>query len=187
MDIFYVAVIPVFAVMLCMILHLHHVRKHDLVLYRFCQIRRDLMRYLRQNGYEMNGGDYAAARQLLVALNHIIHDYNLHKSALFNGRQFFRFLHEYDNSSQKVEVVKTDNVKIASLRSEASAALTKAFFVYTPLFKHEIFLKLSIFSLSIVALLGIRKVNYMCGQLKRTEARLKSSHSKNSSHVGCPT
>ena len=64
------------------------IKKHDRVLFRFCQIRRDLMKDLRDR-YDttLNQQEWQAAKFLLEKLNGVIQHYHSHKTTMFNLRK----------------------------------------------------------------------------------------------------
>lgn len=124
-------------------------QKHDYVLFRFCQIRRDLMEELRGRFDTLTPCEYEAAEFLLSALNGIIRHYHNHKITMFNLRKMRRIVESDLQCHQKVrEDVKQQlsrvpsDTKISVLYNDFFRAATVAFLSYTPFIRCEIILRL---------------------------------------------
>ncbi|MGR3985377.1 MAG: hypothetical protein OD817_09070, partial [Gammaproteobacteria bacterium] len=65
-------------------------KKHDDVLFPFCQLRRDINRFLYENVLDgaraISREEYASVRGLLKVVDVTIRNYNRHKTAMFNLR-----------------------------------------------------------------------------------------------------
>lgn len=85
---YYIFMTPVLLMIVAMILRLRALKKHDKVLYAFCQLRRDTMSLIREHNYDLCRQDYIALRDIEDGLSDTIHDYNMHKVYLFNFRKF---------------------------------------------------------------------------------------------------
>ena len=72
----YIAIAPVLIYSLFIIHKFNKLKKHDTVLYRFCQIRRNIMKLLRDNYLDLTVDSYKTLRNLLRNINLAIHDYN---------------------------------------------------------------------------------------------------------------
>lgn len=163
---FYLLFIPSFFASILMIVYLKNIKKHDIVLYKICQVRRDSMQLLRNNWQGMSKEDYLALRKLLDILNSTINSYNEHKIVLFNLRRFFEHVKRYDSFSKEIEPTEMPkNGEIQALYTATFKSLLYGFFAYTPLIKSEIFVKISFLILSLITLLGIEKFNNSIHQL----------------------
>ncbi|MCK5228641.1 MAG: hypothetical protein KAR13_00145 [Desulfobulbaceae bacterium] len=163
---FYLLFIPTFFVSILMVIHLRNLKKHDIVLYKFCQVRRESMQFLRNNWEDLPREEYLALRKLLSVLNTTINRYNDHKTVLFNLRRFIEEVKEFDSFSKKVastEMPKTDEIQ--QLYIATSKSFLYGFFAYTPLIKSEIFVKISIIIISLLTLVGIEKFNNSIHQI----------------------
>ena len=84
------------------------IKKHDRVLFRFCQIRRDLMKDLRDR-YDttLNQQEWQAAKFLLEKLNGVIQHYHSHKTTMFNLRKVRQMiksdLQKYKETQQEIK------------------------------------------------------------------------------------
>lgn len=157
---FYLLIIPVLVSSAFMIHRLRKIKKHDKVLFHFCQIRRDAMELLRNNYSEMTIEEYRAIRRVLMALNSTIHDYNDYKISIFNFRRFYRMVKNYKKTTSSIERMKLPkNSDIGKLLQDFSIGMIKAFFAYTPFLKSEIIFKLVILILDFVTKSGIKYLN----------------------------
>lgn len=118
---------------------LHRLRKHDKVLYRFCQVRREILEVLRNRGFEMNKQDYFAIRDLLEVVNGTIHHYNHCKSTVFNFRTLTKMIRDLRESGQAIAEIKTPkDPELAKVFDSFRMAMVGAFLTYTPFFRSEI-------------------------------------------------
>lgn len=136
---FYIVMVPPLIGLAFMILHLRLMGRHDRVLYRFCEIRREIMGLIRDKAFEMDRTDYYAFRDLLEVVSFTIHDYNACKLYAFNFRRFREWLKDAKQLAGKVV---TQNQCVLDLRSQYSRAMLEAFFAYTPFLKSELALKI---------------------------------------------
>ncbi len=145
---FYLVMILILIYSLIIIFRFNNIKKHDSVLFDFCQVRRDLMNMLRENNFKIEKEDYFCLRDLLEFLNITIHEYNNLKTSFFNIRKFFVYLKQYEKSQQNIKELKIpDNENILKLYNATGYTLLKAFFTYTPFIKSELFLNLIAFLL----------------------------------------
>lgn len=118
--------------------------KHDKYLYKFCQLRRDIISYLRINHDIISKTEYLAIKQVLDLLNKTINLYSKNEAQnLFNIRKFAFFVKEtkaLSDSSKKF--VECNNEVIKSFRNKLGSNIIDAFFAYTPFIFTEIFLKI---------------------------------------------
>jgi hypothetical protein len=155
---FYLAVVPALLLSGLTISRLLEMEKHDTVLFQFCEIRRDIMRLLRERGRGFSPEDYAAVRILLDVVNETIHGYHREKRRMFDGREFMRFLREYEATATAFEVLRdVQNPEIQKLRDETGRAMVVGFFRYTPFLRSEITARVLFWTASIIAKLGYRR------------------------------
>ncbi len=138
--------------MLCFIVYaafswiqIKKIAKHDGVLFPFCQLRRDIMKFLYENVVETPGvlsrDEYASVRRLSNALDTKIRDYNRHKTVMFNMRKMAKHLEAYRlTATPALEI--SDNPTIRQFHARFGRLLVKAFIAYTPLFRSERALRL---------------------------------------------
>ena len=124
-------------------------QKHDRVLFPFCQLRRDVMRFMYMNVIENTGSlspaEYKSVRQLLNVLDGTIHNYNQHKTLMFNVRKIAKHLKMYRKVSKTVLEV-PDHPEIREFHERIRRLLVAAFLAYTPLIRWELALRLIVFA-----------------------------------------
>ena len=135
-------------------------QKHDRVLFPFCQLRRDVMRFLYMNVIENTGSlspaEYKFVRQLLNVLDGTIHNYNQHKTLMFNVRKIAKHLRMYRKVS-KVALEIPDRPEIREFHERIHRLLVAAFLAYTPLIRWELALRLIVFAYRMGKQDGIRR------------------------------
>lgn len=121
------------------------VQKHDTILFPFCQLRRDIIAFLHVNVVAtpdaLSRDEYRSLRRLLDALDITIHNYNRHKTVMFNLRRIMRDIQTYKRASETVVDI-TRNVEIRGFHDKFRRLLAKAFVAYTPMIKSELAIKL---------------------------------------------
>ena len=121
------------------------IQKHDRVLFPFCQLRRDVMRFLYQNSMKdadsLSPSEYRFIRQLLTVLDAAIHNYNQHKTSMFNLRKIAKHLEAYRKASETALKV-PDHPEIQIFHQRIRRLMVEAFLAYTPLIRWELALRL---------------------------------------------
>ena len=131
-------------------LNIHRVEKHDGALFPFCQLRRDIMRFLYENVFENPGSlsreEYQSVKRLLKMLNGAISNYNEHKTVMFNFRKAAKYLSRYRHTVKQTKPVNlTTNDEIRAFHMRFIRCFAKAFLAYTPLIRYELMLRLVAF------------------------------------------
>ena len=120
-------------------------QKHDRMLFTFCQLRRDVMHFLYMNAIEYAGSlspaEYKFICQLLNELDATIHNYNQHKTLMFNVRKIARHLQMYQKVS-KAALEVPDHPEIREFHERIHRLQVVAFLAYTPLIRWELALRL---------------------------------------------
>lgn len=150
-------------------------RKHDVHLYRFCELRRDSIKFLYDEYKNLSRTDYIALRKLILALNVTINNYKVHKKALFDFRAFTRYVKEVKPFEDDVDEISTNNEKIHELRERMSHAVIEAFFAYTPFLKHQVVANFIFFVLSAAVKTGSEKFSNdlnILGEIDQSRSRL---------------
>lgn len=158
---FYILIILSITSLLYMALRLRKLKKHDSVLFRICQVRRDTIAFLSDSLPTLTREEYIALRQLLYALNLTINNYQHHKCVLFNFRRLKRYTmeyHNFNNHMNKIHVPKDGPIR--DLFDQAIYAFLYGFFTYTPLIRSELVLHLLRMFIKAIPLpqLGIRSI-----------------------------
>lgn len=158
---------PVVVLLLVAISQMREMRRHDTVLFQFCEIRRSLMKLLRDEGPTMDYGDYAFARGMLQALNSTIHHYKEHKSRMFNVRQFYLLVKQYRASAEALaEMPTTCNDKLRDLQFEFGKTVFFGFLTFTPFYRAELTLRTLIYGAYLLRRVGVERMAYRIGQLQ---------------------
>ncbi len=126
---------------------IRQVDTHDSVLFPFCQLRRDMLRFLHEYVVENPGTlsreEYTSVRKLLDVVSGTIHHYNRHKTVMFNIREMAKYLKQYRRRLKKIAPPElTDNADIQEFHARFVLCLAKAFLAYTPLIRWELVSKL---------------------------------------------
>ena len=123
---------------------LREIARHDGVLFRFCEIRRSVVRLLfdRHLDGELSRRDYVDARRLLDVLNHVIGDYDKRKAVMFNFRRFVRALRKYEKTAGELRLPSPpQDAQIAEFYRQTDIAVLRGFLAYTPLIRSELWLQ----------------------------------------------
>jgi hypothetical protein len=109
---FYALMTPVLVAMIFMIHRLRAMAKHDRVLHRLCELRREMMAFLRKNPYSLTREEYHELRELIELTNTTIHNYNAFKKEFVGigprieyGRKCERMDKQIHNRQVKSEFV----------------------------------------------------------------------------------
>lgn len=122
------------------------VDKHDQVLFPFCQLRRDIMRHLLDNLDTLTPEEYRPLRKLLDMLDATIHNYNRHKTRMFNLRTILRQTTRYRRAKKQAERVDIpEDSPAVEFYFRFFHLLAKAFLAYTPLLRWELAWRLAWF------------------------------------------
>jgi len=157
---------------LWMIWRVRKMKRHDGVLYRYCELRRQAMQYLRDEDKlsQLPRQDYIALRKMICMMNITIEQYKNHKLVMFNLREFVKYFRAYASANKKAAAITIiDNKEIEDLRKGLMKALFFGFMTYTPFIRSEIVVRLTIMILSFLAKAGIRKVNAYVASLKEIQ------------------
>ncbi len=143
--IFYALIGPVLILSLVMLVYLRRLKKHDEVLYAFCEIRREIMAILRRDLFEIQREKYVGLKHLLDATGNAIHYYNDNKATMFNYRRFAQWLRDSRASAETVQRLNLPNdPEILKIREHFGVAMVSAFCAYTPLFRSELLIRVSL-------------------------------------------
>ena len=111
-------------------------QKHDRVLFPFCQLRRDIIRFLYMNVIENTNSfslvEYKSVRRLLNMLDAIIHDYNQHQTSISDVRKIVKHFKMYWKIS-KTALETSSHPEIREFNECIHRLLGTALLAYTPL------------------------------------------------------
>ena len=130
---------------------LRKVAKHDRVLFPFCQLRRNIMRFLREHmpndSNALSRQEYESILQLLDVVSTVIHHYNRHKTVMFNLRKVIKCIWKYRHTLKRVPPIDmTANAEIQEFHRRFEGLLARAFIEYTPLIRFELVLRMFVFA-----------------------------------------
>lgn len=170
---FYILITAALLALFFMISRIGKMKRHDDVLYGFCDLRRQAIQQLRDedNFNSLSRQEYIALRKMLLMLNVIISEYKSHRTIMFNLRYFVKYLAEFKRQKKKTQAIETTkNESIEALRKDIQRALLFAFVQYTPFIRSEVVLKVSIFMLGMLARTGMKRVNRYVESLREAFA-----------------
>ena len=154
---FYLLFVPVFVLMFFELRYLLGLRKHDRVLFPFCNIRRELMTLLRDHHQDLSVEDYLYARNMLNALSHTVSIYRDHKSRFFNFRAFLRFLRAYQSSADEIaKIPRTKHPQLQAMEQQLNWAMFRGFMAYTPFLRSEIVVRVLLAIMTFLGNLGVK-------------------------------
>lgn len=192
------------------IIWLRRIRRHDHVLFLFCQIRRDAMALVRERQFDFEREDYIALRNLIELLNTTIDNYNEYKTVVFNVRRLANLLIKYRKTARRFDdkLRETHDPTINALSHRFVLAMMEAFLAYTPLIRLTLMcyhseravamlvrftVGIGNFALNALYAVRIRYANTLARRIKKcTEFVLKQQDQLNSSRQfdncdnGCP-
>ena len=135
-------------------------QKYDRVLFPFCQLRREIMRFLYMNAIKNTNSlsltEYKSVRRLLNVLDATIHDYNKHKTLMFNVGKIAKHLKMYRKVS-KATLEIPDHPEIREFHERVRRFLVVALLAYTPLVRWELAFRLVVFAYRMSKQDGIRR------------------------------
>jgi len=153
---FFIIVVPPLIGSVAMIWHLHALKKHDSVLFKFCETRRNLMSFLRQENYNLKRQDYMALRQLGNWTDKAIHYYNDGKKSMFNARRLAYEIKIMKQVDKKIKKRIIQSEEVGALYRQFGSALFSAFWAFTPFLRSEIVITLAFPILRLLARHGTR-------------------------------
>lgn len=140
---FYVFMVPLLLLLFYMIIYLRKLKKHDIVLYKFCQLRREAISILAEKNFNLSRDEYFSVRNLITILNSTIHNYNEYKTAIFDMRKLLKHFRDLKTSAKEIEKLELpQNQQIEKLYNKFLFSMFYAFFAYTPFLKSEIILNI---------------------------------------------
>lgn len=139
---------------LYMLCKLHWMKKHDKVLFAICRNRREAMAFLREQGLNITRKDYFALRDLLELQGQTIHEFNAFKAHVFNIRRFVQYMVAFRRLNNKFTVTKPDDPRVVKLCSDFGRMVLFAILTFTPLFRSELALRLTVSLMKALARVG---------------------------------
>ena len=155
---FFLLFIPSTILLVIVSIDLRRLTKRDRVLFLFCQIRRNIMETLRDDGSNISKSDYAVIRDLLDTMSTTIHYFDHLKITMFNFRRFIALVKDYRKNANKIDNLSTSNAKINALKNEYRGAMFYAFLSYTPLMKPQMAVALFISVLGFLLRFGFQSL-----------------------------
>jgi len=134
------------------------IKKHDFILYQFCQLRREIIKYLFDNRLKISNKDYEITRKLLEILNDTIHHYNIFKLVSNLNNLKILMKNTKENTEQVEMLPETNNQNIHIFQKQFSFIILKAFFTFTPFLKHRFILNLIILLVNTLISIGLIKL-----------------------------
>ena len=165
---FYLITAPALIGSLVMIWRLHSLKKHDRVLYKFCENRRHLMSFMREQNYDLKRQDYIALRTLQNWSDYAIHYYNERKHSMFNARRVMeeiKVLKQVDNRIKRKIIV---DPKVGEIYKEFGGALFSAFVAFTPFITSEAIIRILPLLAKLLARIGISYFKHNANRIAKS-------------------
>jgi len=184
---FYFLIFSSFIMACGMLYHVNKLRKHDRILFSFCQIRRDAMQLIASRQLSLSKAEYNSVRDLSLCLNVVIHDYDECKNTIFNIRRLIRMMKAFKQTTKDVDRIKIPNdPEIIQLHSKFRIAMFEAFLTYTPLIRSEILVKLLVMILAFIGNRGVKSMgkageyfNWLLDEMKN----FQNTHPRHHAHA----
>lgn len=181
---FYLMMIPVCCFLLWQYRWLKQIEKHDRHLYQFCQLRREAMALLMDEYDSMDQQDLAALRQVIDALNSMIHHYRTHKTVLFDFRRFVKHVQTLQQFEQQQQSVHAESPQVQALMHRMAVEVCQAFLAYTPFLRHELIVRISVMLIGAAVSIGIAPLKKLLVAINQGHAAVKQLQVVNSPY--CP-
>jgi hypothetical protein len=157
---FYWMAVPAIILLAFDLRYLYRMRKDDIVLYRFCELRRHTVQLIADNAEGLTADDYLYARYMLEVMNSTVSAFKRNRHLMFNLRAFIRFLRRYKLSAEDIaRVPRTQREDLMKIEREFAGAMGKGFIAYTPFMRSELAVRLLALAASFVASVGIKAVS----------------------------
>lgn len=153
--IIYLLFIPGTLLVIVMGIQLVKLNNQNNTLYRFCQLRRDIMSYLRKNRHDISEEEYREIERILKPLNKTIHYFHELKVQIFNFSNFKEILNQITKSTKDVENKKFKFETVQKFQEEYSISYINAFAELIPFFKWRLSAHLLYLVASFLVLIGI--------------------------------
>ncbi len=126
--------------LLIQIIKIKSISKRDHYLFALCDLRREVMRYLRSSSDKLSKKEYISLKSILKSIDVAIECYSKNYARkIFNFRKFADFVKEAENLNHKSEEIDAqDNEMINNFRAKLQLYILKSFFAYTPFIFEEI-------------------------------------------------
>lgn len=177
---FYVLIIPVILLLAYNLFRLRQIMLHDQVLYKFCQLRRDVIRTIDEDVDNYSKQEYRQIRLLLDELNSTIRNFSHMKTNIFTFKMFLELAKAYIdfNATKKTKAIKpSENMVIYSLYARYSKSLMDGFISYVPLLQYRLIISLAYAIVKTLATFGLN------GVLNKIDKVLKHVYHKESSNL----
>ncbi len=140
MTLFVIIIIPIIIVQFIIIYKLRNFNIHDGILFSFCDLRRNIMGYLRKREFDIKPKEYKEIKNLLSTVNPTIHNFNQHTITIFNIKKVKTLLSNAKNETQRIEEQTNGSIskEIESFYTEYICCYLKAVLAYTPFLKWKL-------------------------------------------------
>lgn len=175
---FYVLTIPIILLLAYNLFRLRQIRLHDEVLYKFCQLRRDVVRTIDEdiNGYSKQ--EYRQIRLLLDQLNSTIRNFTHMKKNIFTFKIFLELVKAYIDFNTKrgsKSIKRSENDSIVLLYTQYNKTLIDGFISYVPFLRYRLIVSLMYTLIKLLSLIGLKGIQNKAGNfLKHIESKESS-------------
>ena len=143
MEPIYILLVAITALLIWQIyawLEIHSIHKHDLILYQFCQLRRNMNRFIEGNWESLTKTEYEQYIILQDHINATISNFREIKVKYFNVKKLHQIHEDAVESSELVEKLlrNSSNEALNRLLLEYKYCVVLGFFAYTPWLREKI-------------------------------------------------
>jgi len=172
---FYILIIPFLLFSFYMITKISTERRHDKILFKFTQLRRDAMAILIRDNFSIQKQKYISLSELVSLLDVTIKSYDDIKISFFTIKNFFSYLRYYEKDKEMIEEIKIPNdSETVEIYNSFITAMIEALFTYSSFIRSNLCLSILINLLKTVGYLGIKKADYYI----KTLTQLKMEYEK---------
>jgi len=117
-EFFSILLVAILIYQLAFVNKLKEIKKHDQVLFAFCDYRREIMEYMRKKGFDLYSNEYDQIKQVYDITNDSIHYFNKHKLTTFNLRKLKKIIKKGDRDIETVRIIHSNNSDIRYFQKE---------------------------------------------------------------------
>ncbi|SNC62237.1 hypothetical protein SAMN06265337_0630 [Hymenobacter gelipurpurascens] len=173
----YLLFIPVITFQIWFAFYLFKMRRDDKVMFRFCEVRSDMIQFIHESHQEaLTKRDYAVVRWLIERTNQVTLEFDAVKHS-FNLGSILRTMRQIDHSVIKPtrNARRVDNPEVARLYGELLNCTVIAFKAYTPFLSSRVMIKVVVGIAKLAVKVGAYKAVLWATELQDRWGRLRTA------------
>ncbi len=160
----YLFIVPAMFLLLITAVELYSIKKHDRILYKYCQLRRNILSLFREQGLKLNEEDNNLLMEISEYVDITIHEFRYMKTEIFNIRNAKKLINK-SASATKVNnsffMRDTSNKDVLKIQKQLKYCLIDSAIAYTPFLRSQIIYYLLLRIAELLAKLGVTKAKNM--------------------------